>query len=164
MRLVKPISRCSTPTRLRNVRCGSVAEIMLRAEIFSPSFSCTPAATSPSAFSSTSTRSTAAEHRTSAPEAFADASRARTRLFTSPVVMALAPALPAMRYSIVRTALLGERGAIFDPISPSQLNAALRTSSLKNSSRRSRAGRAAIRMNSRISFLPRRRTLRPVCA
>ena len=61
-------------------------------------------------------------------------------------------------------ALFGERGAIFEPIRPSQHSTALSGSFSKLSSTRSRMGSEATRMNSRMSSLPSKRSFRPICA
>ena len=137
---------------------------MCSASILSPLKSCTPFATWPAALPSINTRLTFAAVLISAPKSVADLHNESIRPLTPPAGIEWAPLeLPAMRYSMVSTAPLGDRGANLDPMSPSQLKVALRTSFSKYSSIRSRAGREATLRNSPMSFFPRRRTFNPMC-
>ena len=155
MRLVKPISRWRAPTRSSSVVWGSAEDTTRVASIRSPLSSTTPRASKPCATGSSCTRETRAPERNSTPAARAADSRASVRL------AGLRTARPMRRYSIMSTALFGERGAIREPMSPSQLIRALSTSSSKCSSTRSRVGKANWRRNSRMWSRPMRRMDQP---
>ena len=164
IRLVKPISRFFAPTKWRKVCLGSAEETTRALLISVPSVSSTPVAISPVVSPSMTIRLTKVPVCTVTPAFNAALCRALTKFAMPPSGNEWAPwCWPLMRYNILNTVALGERGAILEPIRPSQLSMAFNISLSKFSSIKSRAGSVATRMNSPISFLPKRRNLRPSC-
>ena len=132
------------------------------AEIFRPSASSTPVAFRPFWSPSTIIRLSEIFVWISTPALTAAIFKALIKLSIPPSGSEWAPwSLPLIRYSILRTVALGERGAIFDPTNPSQLRTAFKISLSKFSSIKSRAGSVATRINSPISFLPSIRKFSP---